>query len=71
MKELKELYEARGIKTDSKVITYCNEGLHAAMPWFILKELFGNANVTVYDNSMAEWANLDETPLNKSDKASK
>lgn len=71
LKELKELYEARGIKTDSKVITYCNEGLHAAMPWFILKELIGNANVTVYDNSMAEWANLDETPLNKSDKASK
>ena len=67
--ELKVLYESRGIKTDSKVITYCNEGLHAAMPWFILTELFGNSNVTVYDNSMAEWANRDDTPMKKSDKA--
>jgi len=66
IRELKELYAAHGIETDGQVITYCNEGLHAVMPWFVIRELFGNSQVTVYDNSMAEWANRDDTPLEKS-----
>ena len=64
VEELKKLYQSHGINTDDgEVITYCNEGLHAAMPWFVIKELFGNSKVTVYDNSMVEWANREDTPL--------
>ncbi len=63
IEELRALYQSRGIDTDGQVITYCNEGLHAAMPWFVLKELLGNKEVTVYDDSLAEWANRDDTPL--------
>ena len=65
IKELKELYESHGIKTDGDVIAYCNEGLHATMPWFVIKELLGNSKVKVYDNSMVEWANREDTPLKK------
>ena len=69
IEELKKLYQSHGINTDDgEVIAYCNEGLHAAMPWFVIKELFGNPNVTVYDNSMVEWANREDTPLEKSSK---
>lgn len=63
--ELRELYESNGIDLDENLITYCNEGLHAAMPWFIIRELFGNKEVQLYDDSMAEWANRDDTPLDK------
>ena len=63
--ELRKLYESNGIDLDENLITYCNEGLHAAMPWFIIRELFGNKDVQLYDDSMAEWANRDDTPLDK------
>ena len=66
--ELKKLYQDHGIDTDGDVVTYCNEGLHAAMPWFIFRELFGNEEIRVYDDSMAQWANRDDTPMEKSDR---
>jgi thiosulfate/3-mercaptopyruvate sulfurtransferase len=55
--ELRALYQNAGIKPDQCVVTYCNEGLHAAPPWFVLTELLRYENVKLYDNSMAEWAN--------------
>lgn len=61
--ELRELYQKHGIDTDSEVVTYCNEGLHAAMPWFVLTQLLGNTQTTIYDNSMAEWANMEKQPM--------
>lgn len=57
--ELRKLYTDAGIQPDQCVVTYCNEGLHAAPPWFVLTELLGYKDVRLYDNSMAEWANSD------------
>lgn len=54
---LAKLYRDRGVSPDNTVITYCNEGLHAAPPWFVLRELLGYDDVRVYDDSMSEWAN--------------
>ncbi len=65
--DLADLYKDNGIGMNDEVITYCNEGLHAAMPWFVLHELLKEEKVTLYDDSMAEWANLDDTPM-ESDK---
>ena len=56
VKELKSLYESAGILPENDVITYCNEGLHAAPPWFVLTQLLDYKNVHLYDSSMAEWA---------------
>jgi|SaaInl5LU_22_DNA_1037371.scaffolds.fasta_scaffold02803_7 thiosulfate/3-mercaptopyruvate sulfurtransferase len=61
--ELLALYEVHEVTRDKTVVTYCNEGLHAAMPWFVLSELLGYQDVRLYDSSMAEWANLSETPM--------
>ncbi|MCG8651645.1 MAG: sulfurtransferase [Pirellulales bacterium] len=53
--ELKKLYAP--VLEAETVVTYCNEGLHAAPPWFVLREILGKKDVRVYDDSMSEWAN--------------
>lgn len=57
--ELKRMYRQSGMDADGLIVTYCNEGLHAALPWFVASEILGSENVSVYDDSMAEWANSD------------
>lgn len=57
-KSRKELTEIYGdILSSKRCIIYCNEGLHAAMPWFVLSELLQSGDVSLYDDSMSEWAN--------------
>ena len=65
--ELEALYKKVGIDPDGSntIVTYCNEGLHAAPPWFVLRELLGAKDVRVYDDSMSEWANSDR-PIEQS-----
>lgn len=67
-KELRALYEKNGVTPGKVAITYCNEGLHAAPPWFVLRELLGYKDVRVYDDSMSEWANSDQPMETGSDK---
>ena len=59
-RQLKALYAQRGIKPEKTAVAYCNEGLHAAPPWFVLSEILGFEDVRVYDDSMAEWGNSDD-----------
>ena len=63
IEELRAHYEALGITPDEAVITYCHIGLQASTPWFVLTQLLGYPNVRLYDGSMAEWANADDTEL--------
>ena len=67
IEELRKLYQQAGVTDDEQVITYCNEGLHAAAPWFVLKELLGFPNVKLYDDSMGVWANRSDTPMTKTE----
>lgn len=60
--EIQALLDGAGITRDKPVITYCQGGIRAAMGKFIL-ELMGYGDVRVYDGSMREWANRDDTPL--------
>ncbi len=60
--QLRELYANANIKPENDVITYCNEGLHAAPAWFVLTQLLDYHNVRIYDSSMAEWAKT-ELPM--------
>jgi thiosulfate/3-mercaptopyruvate sulfurtransferase len=61
--ELLELYTPHGLTPDKTIVTYCNEGLHASPPWFVMHELLGYADVKLYDSSMGEWANQAEPNL--------
>jgi thiosulfate/3-mercaptopyruvate sulfurtransferase len=63
IEELRTHYEALGITPDEAVITYCHIGLQASTPWFVLTQLLGYPDVRLYDGSMAEWANADDTEL--------
>lgn len=67
--ELRKLYKDCVPIGDATIVTYCNEGLHAAHPWFVLTELLGCEDVRVYDDSLSEWANQSDAPLVVSQKA--
>jgi thiosulfate/3-mercaptopyruvate sulfurtransferase len=60
--ELQKLLDNAGIARDKPTITYCQGGIRAAHAAFVL-DLLGYDNVRVYDGSMREWANRDDTPL--------
>lgn len=66
--ELRQLYSGNGLDGADNVVTYCNEGLHATIPWFVLYELLGRKNTRVYEHSLGEWANREETPMAEGDK---
>jgi len=53
-----------GITPDKQVITHCQAGIRASHSWLVLRAL-GFRNVRNYDASMAEWANRDDTPLER------
>ena len=47
------------VKPDSKIVSYCNTGHWAATNWFVLSELLGYSDVTLYDDSMVGWSRTD------------
>ncbi len=61
-KEIKTILDRAGVSDRSIVITHCQAAVRAALVAFTL-ELLGYPIPKVYDGSMAEWANLDNTPL--------
>ena len=64
--ELRQLMQAMNIDTDAETITYCNSGHLASGGWFIMSELLGNKNVSLYDGSMHEWT-LNKLPVHRFD----
>lgn len=45
------------------VISYCNTGHLASTNWFVLSELLGRPEVTLYDGSMSEWTQDPDRPV--------
>ena len=60
--DLQRLLDEAGFDRDAPTITYCQGGIRAAHAAFVLA-LLGYDNVRVYDGSMRDWANRDDTPL--------
>lgn len=48
-----------GLNAQDPQIAFCNTGHWAAVGWFLLSEVGGNPNVSMYDGSMAEWVTDD------------
>jgi thiosulfate/3-mercaptopyruvate sulfurtransferase len=63
--KLRELFAARGIVPGSgcQVVTYCGGGIAATADAFVLTALLGHQHVTVYDNSLQEWASDSSLPM--------
>jgi thiosulfate/3-mercaptopyruvate sulfurtransferase len=61
---LKEIFtDGFNLKPNKEVILYCTGGLEASMNWFILSQHLKYTQAKIYDGSLREWANLDDTPL--------
>jgi len=60
--EIEALLRAAGVGGSKNMVTYCQAAVRATFTAFAL-ELMGHNPAKVYDGSMAEWANRDDTPL--------
>ncbi|WP_368641559.1 sulfurtransferase [Castellaniella ginsengisoli] len=47
----------------SETISFCNTGHWAATDWFALSEIVGQKNVRLYPESMAEWSQNPDLPM--------
>ena len=52
-----------GVKTTGKQISFCNTGHLASGPWFILHEIEGNKQVSLYAGSMSDWTSDIKLPV--------
>jgi len=64
-KQLVDIVNGVGIPDDKnrEIIVYCNTGQYAGMNYFVLHDILGYKNVSVYDGSMIEYALNDKLPL--------
>lgn len=60
--EIERLLANAGFDRDRATITYCQGGIRAAHAAFAMY-LVGYNDIRVYDGSMRDWANRDDTPL--------
>jgi thiosulfate/3-mercaptopyruvate sulfurtransferase len=61
--ELQNLFQSRGIKSGTKLITYCEVGLQASHVYFVARYLGYDA--AMYDGSFYEWNEMDRLPVVK------
>jgi thiosulfate/3-mercaptopyruvate sulfurtransferase len=63
--ELLNMLSLSSTSKDERIISYCTSGMEASANWFILYKHFGFHNVKLYDASMREWGNREETPMKR------
>lgn len=61
--KLKELFAARGVTPEQKLVTYCEIGLQASHVYFVAKYLGYDAEM--FDGSIHEWSHMNNLPLVK------
>ena len=64
-REKLETLFANGYKLDKEkeLIVYCTGGLETSFNYFVLSGVLGYKHVRLYDASMKEWGNREETPM--------
>ncbi|HEV8420021.1 MAG TPA: sulfurtransferase [Actinomycetota bacterium] len=60
--ELEAILEKAGVPRDREVIVHCQAGVRTTLGFFVLA-LLGWDRIRAYDAALAEWGNLDDTPL--------
>ena len=60
--EMRILLDEAGVSKEKTIITHCQAAIRAAFMAITL-EMLGYPIPRLYDGSMAEWANLEDTPL--------
>jgi thiosulfate/3-mercaptopyruvate sulfurtransferase len=65
LRPLPELERLFAPVSEGAVVTYCNTGQAASTDWFVLSELLGRKDVTLYDGSMSQWTQDDKRPVER------
>tara|TARA_B100000676_G_scaffold313453_1_gene394952 strand:+ start:1641 stop:2519 length:879 start_codon:yes stop_codon:yes gene_type:complete len=60
--EAQQAFDNVGVRRDQRVINYCGGGIAATLDAFLLHQL-GYENLTVYDDSMSQWAMDSSLPI--------
>lgn len=55
--------EGYGLDKNKEVLVYCTGGLETSFNYFVLSGVLGYKNVRLYDASMKEWGNREDTPM--------
>ena len=61
--ELAAIFTGRNAAAGKRVVAYCGGGIAATGDAFALTALLGHDDVTVYDNSLQEWAADPSLPM--------
>ena len=59
----KMLEKGLGLDKNAPLIVYCTGGLEASMNYFVVHRVLGFEKAKLYDASMKEWGNRDDTPM--------
>ncbi|WP_186421178.1 sulfurtransferase [Bosea sp. CS1GBMeth4] len=62
-KPVAELATLFGAVPKGPAISYCNTGHTASLNWFVMSELLGREEVSLYDGSMTDWTQDPERPV--------
>lgn len=57
--------EGYALDKNKEVLVYCTGGLETSFNYFVLSGVLGYKNVRLYDASMKEWGNRDDTPMSQ------
>ena len=60
--EVAAIFESRGATPQNRMIVYCGGGIAATLDAFLLYQL-GYEDITVYDDSMSQWASDESLPI--------
>lgn len=55
--------EGYGLDKNKEVLVYCTGGLETSYNYFVLSGVLGYKNIRLYDASMKEWGNRDDTAM--------
>lgn len=55
--------EGYGLNKNKEILVYCTGGLETSFNYFVLKGVLGYKKVRLYDASMKEWGNREDTPM--------
>ncbi len=62
--ELKQMFQAAGLKPEDEIVTYCTAGIRSAHMALMLR-MAGFEKARNYDASFYEWAGMEQLPLEK------
>lgn len=61
--KLQLIVDALRIDGNKELILYCNSAYECSSDWFVLHELLGMKKVRIYDGSLHQWTQYEDSPM--------